>query len=340
MVASAVVRLDDQGRLLGADGRTPVPQHRIAEHLAGHVAVPPRATDIYVYVHGWQTSPRTAVRHATGLIQSARVLATTQPGLYSGLEGGYRPWVVVVCWPSSSSPSRSGYRKIRDRAHAMSTPGTGHAPQVLGHLLGYLEHHRTVPDGPPVMANSNGQYLHLLGHSFGGRFLCEAVQWAAGHPELPAVLGWACTPGDLRRPFTVDSALIFQMAAPRDAFSQMFPDLFPQAGKPGAPLGGPLVLTYSRWDTATGFWHLRAESAPGIGHSGAAVAPAPQFTTRLLPTDEPYSHATLDYRIVNVDAAWRYRGPRVRYLSVGGAHSDFHHPESSHLLLSLSALSR
>ncbi|WP_244207244.1 hypothetical protein [Streptomyces swartbergensis] len=67
--------------------------------------------------------------------------------------------------------------------------------------------------------------LHLVGYSFGGRFLCEAVQRAA---ERPAVLGWS-TP----------------------------------------PLRGPLVLTHSRWDRATGFWHLRAEKAPGIGHSGA-----------------------------------------------------------------------
>ncbi|MBD9733597.1 alpha/beta hydrolase [Streptomyces sp. H28] len=340
-VTPVVVRLDERGRLLGSDERTPVPRRRIADHLARHLPVPPRATDIYVYVHGWQTSARTAVGHARKLVQSARVLAQARPSLYPGLDGGYRPWVVVVCWPSSSAPSLAGYRRIRDRAHAMSAPETGQAPLVLGHLLGYLERHRSSPDGPPVMANSRGQYLHVLGHSFGGRFLCEAMQWAAGHPELPSVLGWTRVPGDPGRPFTVDSALIFQMAAPRDAFSHLFPELFPRSGRPGAaPLGGPLVLTYSRWDTATGFWHLRAESAPGIGHSGTAVAPTPQFTTRLLATDAPYSPAQLDHRIVNVDAAWRYRGPRVRHLSPGGAHSDFLHAESSHLLLSLSALSR
>ncbi|MGA4843179.1 hypothetical protein [Streptomyces sp. G45] len=335
----AVLHLDERGRLRASATGAPVRPDRVAEHLSRVLRVPDRATDLYVYVHGWQTAPDSAVRSATRLLRGAHALASARPGLYAGLAGGYQPWCVVVCWPSSSLPSLAGYRRVRDRAHAMSAPGTGHAAHVIGHLLGYLDAHRTDPADPRVLANRNGQYLHLVGHSFGGRFLCEAVQWAADPPGGPRVLGWS-TPVDPRRPFTVDSALVFQMAAPRDSFDALFPALFRQDGRPAAPLRGPLVLTHSRWDRATGFWHLRAEAAPGIGHSGAGTAPVPQFSTQLLAVDEPYRRQVLDHRIVNVDAGWRFRGGRTARLSPAGAHSDFHHPESSHLLLSLSALSR
>ncbi|MEV6393681.1 hypothetical protein AB0M39_02685 [Streptomyces sp. NPDC051907] len=336
------VDLDEKGRLLVPGTATPVPTARLGEHLARHLAVPARASDIYVYVHGWQTAPGTAAKTAAALVQQARTLYESHPERYAPLAAagqGYRPWCVAVRWPSSSLPTLAGYRRIRDRAHAMSSPGTGHAPYVLGHLLGYLDAHRADPRSPAVLANRNGQYLHLVGHSFGGRFLCEAVQRSAERPAGPQVLGWS-TKADPRRPFTADSALIFQMAAPRDAFDRLFPTLFPGGDRPGAPLSGPLVLTHSRWDRATGFWHLRAEGAPGIGHAGASVAPVPQFTTRIRPVQTPYEPAELDHRIVNVDASGLYRGSRRTRLAPAGAHSDFQHPESAHLLLSLASMAR
>ncbi|MFF3871428.1 hypothetical protein [Streptomyces sp. NPDC001978] len=330
-----VVDLDELGRLLTPEG-VPVPVDRVADHLARRLRIPPWATDIHVYVHGWRTPRATAVRSATRLLAEAVELWTDRPEGYPALAGGYRPWSVVVRWPSSSRPTLGGYRLIRDRAHAMSADGAGHAPYVIGHLLGYLDTGRTDPHAPQVLANRNGQYLHLMGHSFGGRFLCEAMQRAA---ERPPVLSWS-TPYDSRRPFTIDSALIFQMAAPRDAFLRHFETLFPSGANPGAPLRGPLVLTHSRWDRATGFWHLRAEGAPGIGHSGTGPAPVPQFSTRLLPTGTSYPQQVLDHRVVNVNADWLYRGGRRTRLSPAGAHSDFIRPESAHLILTLAERSR
>ncbi|MPY60779.1 hypothetical protein FNH08_27610 [Streptomyces spongiae] len=336
MAEPAEIDLDENGRLTVPGSGAAVPVDRVAEHLSRRLSIPEWATDIHVYVHGWQTSPRTATRTAMRLLQQALELREANPSRYPGLEKGYRPWCVVVRWPSSSLPTLRGYRRIRDRAHAMSAEGAGHAPYVLGHLLGYLDSERIDPTAPAVLAGRGGQYLHLVGHSFGGRFLCEAVQRAA---ERPPVLGWS-TPDDPRQPFTVDSALIFQMAAPRDAFDRLFPTLFPSSDRLGAPLRGPLVLTHSRWDRATGFWHLRAERTPGIGHSGAAAASVPPFPTQLLTADTAYPRHTLDHRIVNVDAGWLYRGGRRARLSPAGAHSDFQRPESAHLLLSLAHHSR
>ncbi|WP_211786426.1 alpha/beta hydrolase [Kitasatospora viridis] len=336
LLRPATVDLDEQGRLLVPGTRTPVPETRVAEQLARDLRIPRRATDVYVYVHGWQTSPAAADRAAGRLITRAAALHRTRPGHYPGLSAGFRPWCVVVRWPSSSLPSLGGYRRIRDRAHAMSA--RGQAGRVLGHLLGYLDQERGDPAVPGVLANRNGQYLHLVGHSFGGRFLCEAVQYAADRPAAPQVLGWS-RPADPRRPFTVDSMLVFQMAAPRNAFEHLFPRLF-AAGPLGAPLRGPLVLTHSRFDRATGFWHLRAEGRPGIGHSGVGAAPIRQFSTSLRPTGSPYPHAVLDHPLVNINADDVYRGGRAARLAPAGAHSDFQRPESAHLLLSLAAHSR
>ncbi|MFD9001779.1 hypothetical protein ACFV0T_12525 [Streptomyces sp. NPDC059582] len=332
----AEVDLDEQGRLTVPGGGTPVPVGRVAEQLARQLPLPDWATDIHVYVHGWRTPPDAAPRRAVRLLSQAVDLYAAAPDRYPGLKGGYRPWCVVVRWPSASRRSFSGYRRIKDRAHAMSAQGKGHAPYVIGHLLGYLDGERGDPKGPAVLAGRSGKYLQLIGHSFGGRFLCEAIQRAA---ERPPVLGWS-TPHDPRRPFTVDSMLIFQMAAPRDVFTTSFDSLFPTAAHPGAPLRGPIALTHSRWDRAAGYWHLRAEKAPGIGHSGAGAAPIPQFSTRLLPTDSVYPQQVLDHRLVNVNADWLYRGSIRTRIHPSGAHSDIYHPESAHLLLTLAERSR
>ncbi|MDX3054291.1 hypothetical protein PV394_03915 [Streptomyces sp. NE06-03E] len=330
--------LDETGWLLDSNNGEPVPHHRLREHFAEHVAPPATATDLFVYVHGWQTSPQSALRTARRLMGlAAHRLATGREG-YPALAAGFEPWCVVVRWPSSSAISPAGYRRIRDRAHAMGArDGAGHAAHILGRLLGYLDAERADPAAAPVLANRDGQYLHLVGHSFGCRFLCEAVQWAAG-ARLGDTLGWHAAMPLSSRPFTADSMLLFQMAAGRDAFLSLFPHMLAGHGHDGAPLRGPVVTTYSRHDRAAGFWHLRAERQSGIGHSGIGPAPAPMFTTRLLPLEKRYRHADLDHVFVNIDASDTY--VRGRRLNPAGAHSDHIRPESAHLLLTLADFSR
>ncbi|MFF4753375.1 hypothetical protein ACWD5R_42035 [Streptomyces sp. NPDC002514] len=313
-----VVDLGPDGWLLQdtAVGPRPVPANRLDDHFTEALAPPAWATDLLVYVHGWQTSPRSALDAVRRLV--ALAADRHDPERYPQLKS-WRPWTVLVRWPSRSLPSLGGYRRIRDRAHAMSTEG--HAARVIGRLLGYLNAERADPATPPVLANRDGQYLHLVGHSFGCRFLCEAVQWAAG---APLTLGWS-TPEPTGRPFTVDSMLLLQMAASRDAFSMMFTAL----GE--APLRGPVVATYSQHDRATGFWHLRAEKRAGIGYAGIGTAPAPVSAIRMRAPGEPYPLAALDHRFVSVDASDVF----VHGHGPGGAHSDHLRPESAHLLLSL-----
>ncbi|WP_406122423.1 hypothetical protein OHQ89_10235 [Streptomyces canus] len=339
LAAVATVDLDETGWLLDADSGEPVPAHRLRDYFAERLAPPAWATDILVYVHGWQTPPGSALRTAERLLALAHGNVATAPAQYPVLVAeSFDPWCVVVRWPSSSLATPAGYRRIRDRAHAMGArDGRGHAAHILGRLLGYLHAERTDPGAAPVLANRDGQYLHLVGHSFGCRFLCEAVQWAAD-AQLDDTLGWSEVGLSSSRPFTADSMLLFQMAARRDAFLSLFPYILPSEAHDGAPLRGPVVATYSRHDRATGFWHLRAERQSGIGHSGIGPAPAPMFTTRLLPLDQRYPLSALDHRFVNIDASDVY--VRGRRLNPAGAHSDHIRPESAHLLLTLANYSR
>ncbi|MEU9732342.1 hypothetical protein [Streptomyces sp. NPDC048002] len=318
-----IVRLGDDGRLLEETrgGFAPVPGDRLADHFAEELTPPEWATDVVVYAHGWRTPPEDARAAAEGLL--AHAAGQYEPARYPGLPE-WRPWTVLLCWPSGKRRTPGEYRGMRDRAHALSTDGD--AGRVLGQLLGYVDASRGDPAAPAVLGNREGQYLHLVGHSFGCRVLCEAVRWAV---EEPATLGWS-TPRPPDRPFTADSMLLFQMAAPRDAFATLFDSL------DEAPLHGPVVATYAQADLAAGFWHVRAEKRTGIGYAGIGTAPAPVSGIRMRGTTEPYPRGDLDHRFVSVDASEIF----VRRRGWSGAHSDHVRPESAHLLLSLAEHAR
>lgn len=210
----------------------------------------------------------------------------------------------------------------------MST--SGYASEVISQLLGYLNTQRRIPQtGPGVLQTAGGQYLHCIGHSFGGRFLCQAVQEV--RPAGPPTLAWDW--GSEEYPYTVDSLLIFQMAARPDIFASEFRPLLATS-----VINCPITLTFSSSDRATGLWHQLAEGKRGIGHVGAR-SPAEQIkTSPLRPISEDYSRDDLLARIVNINASRYFR--RGRWSLPQGAHSDIVHPESAHLYLTLAALAR
>jgi hypothetical protein len=128
--------------------------------------------------------------------------------------------------------------------------------------------------------------------------------------------------------FTVDSLLVFQMAAPRLRFGPRLRQLIDRA-----PLRGPVVLTYSTRDRANCTWHRLGEGGePGIGCSGAGEPKGSLTTIRLGGLDHVYTADDFSTRIVNVNANAAYTNPGFR---VEGAHSDFWYEESIHLILGL-----
>ncbi|MFG2040432.1 hypothetical protein [Dactylosporangium sp. NPDC048998] len=312
------VRLNADGMLL--DGDRPVAPAQVARHLGGLIRLPDRVTDIFVFAHGWQTTPERAATSSRRLFSAVWELYREAPDRYPPLTP-FRPFFVSVQWPSQSNPLPDGYRRIRDRAHAMTT--TGHAAHVIAALLGYLDHERRRPEGADVLRTAGGQYLHCVGHSFGCRMLGEAIKEAAAPPEH-GTLAW---PWQSRFPFAVDTFVGLQMAAPPSIFKDRFRPLVDGS----APIAGPAVLTFSPHDRALALWHKLPEGTPGLGAIGAAGA----RVTDLRPLGEPYRLADFS-KVTSVDAAWRFQDGGL----VQGAHSDIWYPETVHLLLSLAALGR
>jgi hypothetical protein len=297
----------------------------VRDHLAAQLAMPAWVTDIFVFVHGWRTPERTAQASFARFFEAVWRQRDHWAGL-PGASGPFVPWFVGVQWPSSSLPTPAGYRKIRDRAHAVSAEG--HAAFVLAQLLGYLDQEREAPrPGPDRLRTGTGQYLHCVGHSFGGRFLGEAIRWAAD--RTPDTLSWNHRS---KRPFGVDTYLAFQMAAPPDIFDGRLAGLLTDG-----PVHGPIVLTYSRADYANAIWHRAMEGVPGIGAVGSASPAGDVSTIRLRAAGDPYHPDDFATPVVNVDASRAFTRSR---LSVTGAHSDYWQTHSIHLALSLTALAR
>jgi len=322
-----ILELNQDGCFVDPDSRQPLEPVAVEAFLHNALAVPDEVTDIFVWVHGWNNDRRTAVRAATqlfgGIERRYAAHADRYPAIAS-LTGQY----VVICWPSQSSVLPSGYARIRELAHQMTTEG--YAEYSLAELLGYLDDQRE----PPALATgtlqtAGGQYLHCIGHSFGGRFLAEAVSAAA----TPSPRTLALLPPNEQFEFTVDNFVVFQMAARPGIFTSQLETLLTDA-----PLQGPVCLTFSSADRATCRWHRLAEGKPGIGCRGACAEAGEIITTRLHPVSDDYLRAELGARIVNIDASWRYRAGR--WLNPAGAHSDFQHEESYHLVLTLMNFAR
>jgi hypothetical protein len=316
-----VLELEIDGQFIDQyRGRTPVPRSNLASFLDQAIAIPPDVSDIFVWVHGWRNDKiAKAASLANQVFRRAEVLYQTQPECYPSLRR-FTPAYILVNWPSASRPTYRGYARIRERAHAMTE--LGHASRVLAFLLGYLDQRRGGTAGTSGLRMPGGQYLHCVGHSFGGRFLAQAIIDAA-NPDTAML---PLLPANTRHRFTVDNLLVFQMAAPPDIFAGRFRPLLE-----GAPLQGPVCLTFSRHDRATGALHALAEHRRGIGNVGASEPAQMIKTIKLRPPDEPYPAAYLLSPIVNLDASWRFR----RRWPPSGAHSDIGYAESAHLLLSL-----
>jgi hypothetical protein len=322
-----VLELDQEGCFVDPDSGKRVNAVAVPAFLKDQFRVRKEETDIFVWVHGWNNDRPTAVAAAQRLFGGIESRYKQNRARYPEIRS-FTGRYVVICWPSRSSVLPSGYAKIRERAHAMTTKGE--AEYSLAQLLGYLDDQREPPSpASGILQTAGGQYLHCVGHSFGGRFLAEAISAAA----TPSPRTLSLLPKNKRFKFTVDNFLAFQMAAPPGIFTDRLAALLKEA-----PLQGPVCLTFSNADRATCRWHRVAEGQPGIGCGGARADDGQVITARLRPVDEDYTPAELTARIVNIDASWCYRAGK--WLNPAGAHSDFQHEESYHLLLTLMNFAR
>jgi hypothetical protein len=335
--------LNEQGQFIQAatsrnGAAVAVRPQELPEYLQRKIALPEGVSDVFVWVHGWQNDLDSANRTARRLFSAIEQVGQESIKQYPRLQS-FTPAFVAVHWPSASLPTLRGYKKIRDRAKAMT--GQGFAEFFLASLLGYLKSNEGDAGIPQVLQSSSGFRIHCIGHSFGGRFLTAAIG-AASTPQSPKTLALIREvpatqqgllsvdkkPENERFEFTVDSLLVFQMAAPHSSFGSELIRLIETA-----PLRGPIVLTHSKCDAANCRWHWIAEwFESGIGCKGASQPSAYIDAVTLKSCNDAYKDVIRPGRIANVDASLKYsRRPRF---APEGAHSDIWYRESVHLVLS------
>jgi hypothetical protein len=273
-----------------------------------------------VWVHGWQNDELRALSTAKRMFANLADWFARERVRYPRL-GTVEPGFVAVHWPSSSLATLSGYKKIRDRAKYMTTQGE--AEFFLASLLGYLDLGNDRSPERKVLQAKDGFYLHCLGHSFGGRFLAAAIKAAATPVAKERKILAAHRATGLA--FNVDSLCVLQMAAGCRAFGSEFGGLLK------GPMCGPIVLTNSTSDKALCTWHSLSEGEPGIGCRGAVEPHDRIASINLRAVDTPYSDADFSKDITNVNGSQYFIGGGW----IDGAHSEFWHAETMHLIASL-----
>jgi hypothetical protein len=322
----SMLYLDRQGRFLDPEsgdeeGPRQVQSDELPGFLRRSINRPNGVTDFFVWVHGWQNDELRAVSTAKRLFANLDDWFKRERTRYPKL-APLIPGYVAVHWPSTSMPGPFGYQKIRNRAKTMTTQGE--AEFFLASLLGYLDEGNKRGHNRKVLRAKDGLYVHCLGHSFGGRFLTAAIRAGATPTERSRKLLAAHRETSFK--FNVDSLCVLQMAAGAEAFGSEFSSLLGTG-----PLAGPIVLTHSTSDMALCIWHKVSEREVGIGCKGA-ISPADRIgSITLHPIDTPYSEADFSHDITNVDASHLFtEGGWAE-----GAHSDFWHTETLHLITSV-----
>ncbi len=321
----AMLYLDETGRFIDVgdpnrDEARPVEADELERFLKRTIALPKSVTDVFVWVHGWQNDELRAASTAKRMFANLADWFARESARYPRLRAVV-PGFVAVHWPSSSLPTRSGYKKIRDRAKRMTTQGE--AEFFLASMLGYLDRDNRRSSERKVLRAKDGFYVHCLGHSFGGRFLAAAINAAATPIARDRKILAARRETGVA--FNVDSLCVLQMAAGCKAFGSEFEALLK------GPICGPIVLTNSSSDKALCSWHSLSEGEPAIGCSGA-VEPYDRIgSISLHSVDTPYPDTAFDKDITNVNASEYFTGGGW----VEGSHSQFWHTETIHLIASL-----
>jgi hypothetical protein len=321
----SMLYLDESGRFIDPEGESTgetrlVGADQLRVFLKDSIALPDRVTDVFVWVHGWQNDELRAVATAKRLFANLTDWFIRERARYPNL-GAVVPGYVAVHWPSNSLPTLSGYTKIRNRAKRLTTEGE--AEFFLASLLGYLDQGNVRSSDRRVLRAKAGFYVHCLGHSFGGRFLAAAIKAAAAPTARTRKI--LAARRETGFDFNVDTLCVLQMAAGRKTFRTEFAALLK------GPLCGPIVLTHSTADKALCTWHTISELEPGIGCEGAVEPSGSIGSITMRPVDTPYSNADFSKDITNVNASRYFVGGGW----VEGAHSQFWHAETLHLIASV-----
>jgi hypothetical protein len=270
---------------------------RFKEELQTAATDPFGFTDVFLYSHGWWNTASSASAEynifSLGFAKALQGLVCSSPAQWPKIGAAFSPLALAIHWPSMLSENQdsvanfleaTSFFTMQQRADSVGR----HAGYSLLRLM--LERQK---DGQPYRFN-------LIGHSFGCRVLCSALQALAEDPEMVARLAG--------NEFNV---ALLQAAADTDSLApgQLYGKI--QQGIPKLRM----LVTTSASDTVLGKWYPEAQRIAHLfsgpvdalgskGPSGNLTVPVeqrfevtsaivPTFTARLGVADlTPLHHST------------------------------------------------
>ena len=214
---------------------------QIASDLRTALAAPFNFQDVYLYAHGWWTSPQQAMQDYNQFtIEFARSVLNRLAGAAPAGSGGNASSAgalgVGVQWPSMLGQSPGLFAKLLEPVtfYQMETRAN-----AIGANAGYALLRSIVRDAPPR------RKLNLIGHSFGCKVICSTLA------ELLADRAAVQLPGA-----TEINIVLLQAAFDDD---DLEPDNIYGALAAGIP-NARLLVTTSQRDKALGTYYPEAEA--------------------------------------------------------------------------------
>ena len=287
---------------------------------------PFKFTDVFIYSHGWWNTATRAVSEynifSIGFSKSLQNAIATAPGQFPRITAGFSALAIGLHWPSMISEDQDS---VSNFIEATSFFTMEHRADAVGENAGYSLLRLLIEArlGQPPLR------FHLIGHSFGCRVLCSALQAVAKDSvTLAAAKG-------IGAEFNV---ALLQAATDSDSLAagRFYDDVLTKI--PNLRL----LVTTSQNDTALGTWypaaqrlaHLFSDPVPALGSAGPTGALVVPVSSRISVLASPVPQPMGDFTVADLTplhnahaTAWGTLG------GWGGQHSDINLPEIYELLV-------
>lgn len=215
----------------------------IDTEIASAVAPPFSFTDVFIYSHGWWTTASTAMGDyndfSVGFAKTLQNVMAMNPSPLKRIGANFSALSIGLHWPSTISEDQDS---VANFAEATSFFTMEHRADAVGEHAAYALL-RLLIDGrkgrPPLR-------FHILGHSFGCRVVCSALQALT---QDPATLKLA---GDEQAEFNV---VLLQAASDCDSLAptRLYGNVLQKIPRLR------LLVSVSDNDSALGTWYPKAQ---------------------------------------------------------------------------------
>jgi len=279
-------------------------------------------TDVFLFSHGWWTTANDAMidyaQFTVGFAQTIlKAAASGAPGKYpkSALDIGLH-WPSIVSEDSGSIINVLQPLSFYNRAKMADAVGKNGGYALVRLIL----EARQKAEAPPPM-------FHLIGHSFGCKVVCSALQALASDSDLaPLVRAASFNVVLLEGAFDNDS---FE---PKQGYADVFPNI-PNLRMLASKSGLDIALQ-TRYAQAQKAVNLFASPVPAIGAVGPSKATYDSQGGKWVTVDKGYTAApgSLTGKLVVADLTPLHQNDGVAVDNQSGHHSDIYLPEIYSLL--------